>query len=318
MEEQNNERLVRGYLSWQRDTRGRTGGTVYNYGSTLRKLLTEVGRKPLAAVSLPELEAFIDRPRVGRAHGQVGSAATRSKDAAILRSLYGYLHARGQIETNPAALLGAPSVKNENPRPIPDDDWLTLWRSDLDLSMRVALGLGFVGGLRRREVCALRPEQVSGTRLVNFTRKGGGDDILPYGDVVDVLEQKLPHLAAGELIEPLERLVDKRQGHSHLMPWGEEVPPPDRERRIHTLAEGMTDPQTLNRKLSRLCSEVGIPHYTPHQLRHSFVTNLLRAGVPLHLVQRLANHSSPAITARYAKAGQSELREWLGTVNRHE
>jgi site-specific recombinase XerD len=66
--------------------------------------------------------------------------------------------------------------------------------------------------------------------------------------------------------------------------------------------------------MKTLCARAHVGPYTPHQLRHSFVTNLLRSGVPIHLVSRMANHSSTAITMRYVKAGASELREWMGTA----
>ncbi len=79
----------------------------------------------------------------------------------------------------------------------------------------------------------------------------------------------------------------------------------------------MTEPGLLNRRMRSLSDRAATARYTPHQLRHSFVTNLLRAGVPLHLVSRMANHSSPTVTNIYVKAGASELREWMSAVNRH-
>jgi integrase len=58
------------------------------------------------------------------------------------------------------------------------------------------------------------------------------------------------------------------------------------------------------------CQSINSKAYTPHQLRHSAATNLLRAGVPLHMVSALLNHSSPTITMRYVKATGDELAEW--------
>lgn len=312
-----NGQLVREYLDWMRDTRGRRGVTVYNYASTLARFLDAIGDTPLANVSVAQMEAYVTRPRGGRAHGKAGSASSQAKDVAILRSLFNYLLNRGHVERNPAALLGAPRVRNENPRPIPDRDWLALWNSDLDLDERVVFGLGFYVGLRRREVCELRPDQVLAGRLVSFTRKGGGDDITPFVDLCNVLEERLPHLRAHEFPAEMETYVTKRQGHAYLLGWGEELRSTAYEQRVHALDFGMTDPQQVNRHLRRVCVRAGLPAYTPHQLRHSFVTNLLRAGVPLHLVQRMANHTSPAITSRYIKAGGSELREWMRGIGRH-
>lgn len=314
-----NEELARDYLSWLRNTRGRTGGTIYNYGSVLTPYLAFVAGTPLAQVKLHEIEAYVQRPRGGRARGAQGAAATQMKDVTIIRAFYGYLVNRGALTKNPAALLGAPRVHNQNPRPIPDADWIKLWDAANDGVERTLLGLGFFVGLRRREVCELTPTQVftSGGRLVGFKRKGGGDDITPYSDLCEVLDARFPQLRAAEFPETFASYVDERSDAPFLLEWGEQVPAPARERAIHALPEGMTDPNLLNKRMNRLCERAGVAHYTPHQMRHSFVTNLLRAGVPLHLVQRTANHSSPAITSRYIKAGTSELREWFRTVNRH-
>jgi site-specific recombinase XerD len=62
-----------------------------------------------------------------------------------------------------------------------------------------------------------------------------------------------------------------------------------------------------------IADSAGVERITPHQLRHSMVTNALRAGVPLALVSRLANHSSVSTTMRYAKLSGRDLEDWLGT-----
>ena len=40
-----------------------------------------------------------------------------------------------------------------------------------------------------------------------------------------------------------------------------------------------------------------LPRLTVHALRHSYVTMLLRAGQPLHVVAKRAGHSSPNVTS---------------------
>jgi integrase/recombinase XerD len=50
---------------------------------------------------------------------------------------------------------------------------------------------------------------------------------------------------------------------------------------------------------------------TPHALRHSFVTNLLRADVPLHVVASLAGHRDVSTTMRYAAIAVDPLADLL-------
>lgn len=311
-----NHSLAREYLTWLSKTRGRTGLTTYQYASTLNQFLAWIGTTPLDRVSLRQCETFLARPRGGRAGGNPGSPATQSKDGTIVRQLYTYLHNRGHVGRNPAALLGAPTIKNRNPRPIPDDDWVTLWGADLTRCERVAFGLGFFCGLRRNEITTLRTDQVvpDASALLGFTRKGGGDDVVYYGDLLRVFEVKLPHLGAERFVPCLHAFRATRNSHPFLIEWGHA---PARTA-VHDLPDGQTAPDRVNRALHDTLVRLGLPHYTPHQLRHSFVTNLIRAGVPLHVVSRLANHTNQAVTERYLKVGGGDLAEWLRQIDRHQ
>ena len=72
----------------------------------------------------------------------------------MLRTFYGWLHARGEIDVNECELLVAQNVRNVQRKPIPEDDWLALY-DVADKAERVMLGLRFYGGLSRAEPTAL-------------------------------------------------------------------------------------------------------------------------------------------------------------------
>ncbi|KMO93137.1 integrase [Lacticaseibacillus rhamnosus] len=63
------------------------------------------------------------------------------------------------------------------------------------------------------------------------------------------------------------------------------------------------------------------PRITLHKARHSFISNLLLAGVPVPTVQKLAGHDSPDITlavyahvnAKQRESAAKKLSEYLGT-----
>lgn len=48
----------------------------------------------------------------------------------------------------------------------------------------------------------------------------------------------------------------------------------------------------------RLCTRLGVPYKRVHGTRHTWATNKLAAGVPLHAVSKLLGHKSTAITER--------------------
>lgn len=53
------------------------------------------------------------------------------------------------------------------------------------------------------------------------------------------------------------------------------------------------------RALQRLYKRIGVPYHKFHSFRHTFATNLSRAGVPIEETSALLGHSSIEITAKY-------------------
>lgn len=47
---------------------------------------------------------------------------------------------------------------------------------------------------------------------------------------------------------------------------------------------------------------------TPHQFRHTYATRLMNLDVPPHVVQKLLDHDSPAMTAHYGRLKQETIR----------
>lgn len=56
------------------------------------------------------------------------------------------------------------------------------------------------------------------------------------------------------------------------------------------------DPRTLTRSFARLCREAGLPPIRLHDLRHTYATAALRAGIPAKVVSERLGHASIAIT----------------------
>lgn len=72
------------------------------------------------------------------------------------------------------------------------------------------------------------------------------------------------------------------------------------------------DPVLLERAVYTMDFEV-----TPHQLRHTYITNLLYAGVDPKTVQYLAGHENSKTTMDiYAKVKYNRPEELIGVVNR--
>jgi site-specific recombinase XerD len=67
-------------------------------------------------------------------------------------------------------------------------------------------------------------------------------------------------------------------------------------------------PQAILFILHKRGEEAGVESFSPHDLRRTFVSDLLNAGVDISTVQSLAGHSNSAITARYDRRGEERKR----------
>jgi hypothetical protein len=56
----------------------------------------------------------------------------------------------------------------------------------------------------------------------------------------------------------------------------------------------------LKKGIHKAVCLAGIPHIRLHDMRHTFATRLIRAGVDIVIVQKLLGHSKITMTARYA------------------
>lgn len=65
---------------------------------------------------------------------------------------------------------------------------------------------------------------------------------------------------------------------------------------------------TVRKELARSAQAAGIGHVTPHQLRHTYATALVNAGVSLQALMALLGHVSAEMSLRYAHLFDSTIR----------
>jgi integrase len=81
---------------------------------------------------------------------------------------------------------------------------------------------------------------------------------------------------------------------------------------------GFAGTGALRGVLARACARSGVAYASPHRLRHTTATELLRAGAPLEEIGQLLRHRSAGTTSVYAKVDEQQLRlvarPWPGSA----
>ena len=76
------------------------------------------------------------------------------------------------------------------------------------------------------------------------------------------------------------------------------------------------DPNSVTRRVKRFMRNNGFPDFSPHDLRHTYITNPLYSGVDPKTVQYLAGHENSKTTMDiYAKVKYNKPEELFGVVN---
>jgi len=145
----------------------------------------------------------------------------------------------------------------------------------------------YVGGLRRAELAALTVEHYTADPPTLTVKGGKGDK-----DRVVPVEP-----SAAVAVDAWLRVRGDRPGRLFL--------PVNKGGRIR--GAGIT-PGAVYNALARRAAEARIEPASPHDLRRSFVSDLLEAHVDISTVQQLAGHANVTTTQRYDRRGEASKR----------
>jgi site-specific recombinase XerD len=135
----------------------------------------------------------------------------------------------------------------------------------------------YAGGLRREEVAKLDLADFDGNKkLIVHGKRSKERTVYLAKGAITVLRNWL--VLRGEEAGPLFFEINKG---SNLV----------REKRM--------TPQAIYYLLKRRAKHAGVNSFSPHDLRRTFVGNLLDAGVDISTVAKMAGHASVDTTARY-------------------
>lgn len=86
-----------------------------------------------------------------------------------------------------------------------------------------------------------------------------------------------------------------------------------RIRNEHTMKGGDLNERIFNwghgacaTMLDTACKKLKLPHYTCHEFRHTFISNLISKGVPLPVIEKVSGDTQATILARYSHMFESD------------
>ncbi|MWB99888.1 site-specific tyrosine recombinase XerD [Agromyces seonyuensis] len=222
-----------------------------------------------------------------------GLAATSvARILSAVRGLHRFLAAEGSLALDPAHAVKPPKPPSRLPKAIPIEDVERLLAAtDGEAPDRIRdqalLELLYATGARVSEAVALNVDDLVEGDVVRLFGKGGKQRVVPVGSYAQ---------AAIERYLVRVRPVFSARGSSTPA--------------LFLGARGARlSRQSAWLVISAAAERAGIPHLSPHTLRHSFATHLLSGGADVRVVQELLGHASVATTQIYTLVTADALRD---------
>jgi len=299
---QSMEELVEDFLQYLRNERGQSEETQRTYAALLMKFVHWAAAQKLTdwqSVELSHLTAFLlSEQQRGLAHQPEDSPRRLSTSSvyleiAALRAFYRFTESEKFLPANPAEHLSLPRRWQRLPKALTNDEVDQLLAPPPEgtpraLCDQAVLELAYASGLRLRELCGLRIEQLHlDAGYVTVVGKGNKERVVPVGRQAGAALQR--YLEVGRI-----KLVNRRTPANVFL-----------TRRGTPFA-----PFTLWKSIKTRARKAGISrNVTPHMLRHSFATHLLEHGADLRVIQELLGHSSISTTEVYTHVANDHLRQ---------
>jgi integrase/recombinase XerD len=222
------------------------------------------------------------------------ASTTVARKVAAIKSFFHFLVAEGFIRDDPTATLDSPRVKKYLPRAISQEDVEKLLEAPGQstepraLRDRAILELLYATGMRVSELVALNEGDVDlPSASVRVIGKGDKERVIPiYDRAVQAIEAYVSKGRVRLLRDPEKKALFLNQRGERLTRQG-----------LWLIVKGYV-------KVAGLKVPV-----TPHTLRHSFATHMLRGGADLRNVQELLGHANIATTQVYTQVSNERLRE---------
>jgi integrase/recombinase XerD len=285
--------LKKDFKNYLRIERAMSANTILNYSQDIEKLeqfieLTDATKTPVN-VTTKDIQGFIEWIN------ELGlSAASQNRILSGIKAFYKFLLLDDLISVDPTELIESAKTRKKLP--------VTLSNEEVE-SIISAIDLIKPEGERNKAIievlygCGLRVTELITLRISDLFLDEGFIRVVGKGD-----KQRLV---------PIGGLATKQ-----VNIYMKQIRP------LQTIQYGQEDILFLNRRgkqltrmmiftiLKRLAEKTGLQKsISPHTLRHSFATELVRRGADLRAVQEMLGHESITTTEIYTHLNRQDLKD---------
>ncbi len=274
------------YMSYLRAERGMARNTLDAYASDLARLARSVGDVDPETVREEHISRLLSE-NLATGFGARSSA----RQLSSLRGFFRFLIRERVIRADPTALIERPRLGRRLPRVLSFEEVERLLAAPdvgklAGVRDAAMIHLMYASGLRASELVGLRLDDLDLKRgVVTPLGKGNKRRMVPVGEVAlaavaTYLRDVRPHLVRTPssmlFVSPRGRRFSRQTFWRRLKAYGR--------------AAGVTTP------------------LSPHKLRHSFATHLLRGGADLRSVQAMLGHADLGTTEIYTHVAHDGVR----------
>ena len=276
-----NENLenYRNYLKYER---GFSDNTVSAYMNDLNKY-EEFLKNDILESDAEDLEKYL------KYIGGMQSTTVAHKITAI-KSYFNYNIKRGIVKSNPANKVSRPKLAKHLPEYLTEEEVSKLLdvevKSPYDFRNKTILELLYSSGIRISELVNIKtPNYDSEECLIRIMGKGSKERIIPLGDyAINIMN---------DYMNNYRPLINKKfTDYIFINNRGDKI-----------------SRQFIFKVIKKEALKKGIKKdISPHTLRHTFATHLLKNGADLRIIQELLGHENISTTQIYTHVTNNKLK----------
>lgn len=276
-----NDRLISDFKNYLELERNYSNNTSLSYVKDVT-LFSDFIKKDLLLVDKKDIKKYI--------RSLNKSSKTISHVISSLKSFYNYYMRMGNINSNPTDEIDRPKIEKKIPEFLTLEEVSSLLNfkvnNEFEARNKAILELLYSSGLRISELTSLELSNIDLDEcLVRVMGKGSKERIVPLGDyAIEALKEYI------YFYRPM--LNKNNSSYIFLNNRG-----------------GILSRQFIFKVIKEECIKKGIrKNVSPHTLRHTFATHLLKNGADLRIIQELLGHENLSTTQIYTHLTNDKLK----------